>query len=222
LRGPEITHQAPTSSLFGYWFWRLWMKLTGWTVSGDPPDCKKMLIIGAPHTSNWDILYMFAGTAIYRVKVSWMGKHSLFKPPLGGLLKALGGIAIDRRSPQGAVDQIAAEFEKANEMALVMASSGTRSRTEYWRSGFYWIANKAQIPIVCGFIDFARKTAGLGLSFVPTGDVVADMDRIREFYRGIAGKYPDNMSRIRLRIEDEIEERTRHEQGATLPPDPRS
>ena len=200
----EILHNGPVASPWRYWFGRTYLKLRGWTLAGDLPREGKYVLIGAPHTSNWDLPLMIAATGIWRLRVSWMGKDSLFKSPWSGpMMRALGGMPIDRSNPRGAVGQIADLFDQCERMVLVVAVSGTRKKTEYWRSGFYWIARAAKVPILCGYLDFGRKTCGVGLCFTPSGDVKADMDRIREFYADKRGKHPQLESRIRLRIEDE-------------------
>jgi 1-acyl-sn-glycerol-3-phosphate acyltransferase len=100
------------------------------------------------------------------------------------------------------VSQIAARFDQSDQLIIAIAPSGTRRQTQYWKSGFYWIAHAAQVPILCGYLDYRRKRAGVGLSFVPTGDIGADMDRIREFYQDFQGKKPELATRVRLADED--------------------
>jgi 1-acyl-sn-glycerol-3-phosphate acyltransferase len=178
------------------------MGLFRWDVSGHVPDGGKFVLIGAPHTSNWDFIFMLATMYIFRLKVNWMGKHTLFRQPLGVIFKALGGIAIDRDSPNGVVYQMAEQFRRSEQLVVVIGPSGTRKRTDYWKSGFYWIAHTAQVPILCGYLDYDRKMACLGLSFIPTGDIKKDMDRIRAFYEDVRGKYPELATRIRLKDED--------------------
>jgi len=116
-------------------------------------------------------------------------------------MRWLGGIAINRDSQHGMVDQIAKLLKESRKLVIVIAPSGTRKRGEYWKSGFYWIAHKAQVPILCGYLDYSHRKACLGLCFVPTGNVKEDMDRIRNFYKDIQGKNPKVGSRIRLRDE---------------------
>ena len=113
-------------------------------------------------------------------------------------MRWLGGIPINRDSENGVVDQIAKQFRESEKLVVAIGPSGTRKKKDYWKSGFYWIAHTAQVPILCGYLDYGQKKACLGLSFVPTGDIKEDMDRIREFYQGIQGKYPELTTRIRL------------------------
>lgn len=189
--GSKLAHQAPASGLTKYWLGRCWYWLTGWDVIGEIPQEKKFVLIGAPHTSNWDFPYGIGATFIFRLKTSWMGKDALFRFPLGIIMRSLGGIAIDRSSHHGVVGQTAEWLRNAETLVVLIAADGTRKKTEHWRSGFYWIALEAQVPIVCAYLDYSRKRACIGLSFMPTGDAKKDMDRIRDFYKGVHGKKPE-------------------------------
>ncbi|MCA9709828.1 MAG: lysophospholipid acyltransferase family protein [Myxococcales bacterium] len=184
----------------GHW----WLRRQGWRVVGQPPTPRRFVLVGAPHTSNWDLPYMLAFGWIYGVRIHWMGKHTLFRPPLGWVMQRLGGIAIDRRSPHGIVEQMAQRFADADELVLAIPPEGTRSRVEYWKSGFYEIAKAAGVPIVLGFLDYGAKEGGIGPSLRPSGDVVRDMDFVRAFYRGKAGKHPEAWAEPRLRAEDRV------------------
>jgi len=183
---------------FTYTLGRLWLRIFGWTVHGELPQGGKAVLIAAPHTSNWDFTFMLAAAFVLRVKLSWMGKDSLFKRPFGGLFRRLGGIPINRSAAHGVVEQITDRLRRAKALIVAVAPSGTRSRRDYWKSGFYWIAAQAQVPIVCGYLDYARRQAGLGLSLLPTHDLRADMERIRGFYQDIRGRYPELETTIRL------------------------
>lgn len=202
MRSPEITHQGPTTGILLYWIARAYARLLGWDVEGELPESGKFILIGAPHTSNWDFTFMLMVSFIFRVRVSWLGKDSLFKKPFGGIMRRLGGIAVQRESRHGVVEQIADRFRKSEKMVLVIAPAGTRKKLDHWKSGFYWIAYSAQVPILCGSLDYHRKVARLGLSFVPSGDVKRDMDRISEFYQGVQGKNPESASVIQLTDEE--------------------
>jgi 1-acyl-sn-glycerol-3-phosphate acyltransferase len=187
---------------FKYWLGRAWMGAFGWRVEGEVPKTKKFVFIAAPHTSNWDLPFMLATAYIFGVEISWMGKHTLFKGPWGGFMKALGGIPVDRRAPHGLVRQVVERFEQADTLILAVPPKGTRKKVAYWKSGFYHIAQGAQVPIVLSFLDFQRKAAGLGPVLTPTGDIRADMDQVRAFYRDIRGKHPALECEPRLREED--------------------
>lgn len=161
-------------------------------------------MIAAPHTSNWDFPLTLALARVSGVRISWLGKTSLFRGPAGPIMRRLGGVAIDRSAPGGMVDSLAAAFEDHDRLVLVVPAEGTRSRTEHWKSGFYRIAQKAEVPIVCAFVDRRSRTGGFGLVLAPSGDLVADMDRIRAFYTGMEGLKPGRFGEIRLKDEDAI------------------
>lgn len=190
--------KSKRSGQFKYLLGKAWMGYKGWSFNGELPPQGKFMLICAPHTSNWDLIYLLAIMFMLRIKVSWMGKHTLFKKPFGGIMRWLGGIPIDRRSPHGAVDQIVEHFARQDDLIIAIAPEGTRKKTDNWKSGFYHIAHKAQIPILLGFVDYANKKAGTGPSFIPSGDVVQDMDVIRDFYKDIRGDIPENESDIIL------------------------
>ncbi len=191
------------TSRLAYWIGRLWMRAFGWTVEGSLPASGSFVVIAAPHTSNWDLPHTLAATYIFRLKLYWLGKDSLFKWPFGGFMRWLGGIPIKRDSKSGFVKQAAALLHQERAIALMVPPSGTRGRAKYWKTGFYWIANEAQVPIVCGSVDYKRRVAWLGEAFVPTGDPATDMDHIRNAYKDVTAKFPENTTRIRLPIEDE-------------------
>ena len=183
---------------------RLWLWANGWTVQADLPDAKKFVIVGGPHTSNWDFPYAIAMFYALNIKLSWMGKDALFKPPLGYLMRLLGGLAIYRDSHHGVVEQMADRLEKADKLIIGVAAKGTRKKAPYWKSGFYWIALKAKVPIVCCYLDYKNKKACIGLTIMPTGDIKQDMDKIRAFFSGIQGANLENMDIIRLKEEDQL------------------
>ena len=187
---------------FKYWLGRAWMGAFGWRVDGALPETRKFVFIAAPHTSNWDLPFMLAAAYILGLQISWLGKHTLFQGPFGWFMKALGGIPVDRTSPHGLVRQVADRFQQADTLILAIPPEGTRKKVEYWKSGFYHIARSAQVPICLSFLDFGRKVAGLGPLIMPTGNVRADMDQVRAFYRDIRGKLPALESEPRLREED--------------------
>jgi len=198
MRSCKVTHSGPVSGMILYWIGRFWMWLFGWDVVGQVPHGGKFVLIGAPHTSNWDFPFALAALYVFRLKISWLGKHTLFKKPFGRVMRWLGGIPIHRKSQHGLVDQIVKQFRASQQLVIVLAPSGTRKKRDHWKSGFYWIAHSAQVPILCGYLDYYRKKACLGLSFLPTGDVKKDMDRIRDFYEGVQGKHAELATRISL------------------------
>jgi len=182
---------------------RCFLDLAGWEVVGTKIANEKLVLVAGPHTSNWDLVYLLAVTRALDVKVSWLGKHSMFWWPLGPILRALGGVPVRRDRPEKAVDQIVRAFEEAKTLCLAITPEGTRSHTPYWKSGFHRIARAAGVPIQLGFADYSERRAGFGPSFAPSDDVRADMDGIRAFFAGVIPRHPDKLSRIRLREEDE-------------------
>jgi 1-acyl-sn-glycerol-3-phosphate acyltransferase len=186
--------------LFLYWLGKFWLWLFGWKVQGYPP-LKKCVVVIAPHTSNWDFPFMLAISFVLRVQASWLGKHTLFAPPFGWILRWLGGIPVDRRASHSFVEQLAEKFATSEDLVLAMAPEGTRRKVDFWKSGFYYIALKSRVPIGLAFADYQRKLCGLGAFVTPTGNVSEDMNLIREFYRNISGKVPHLQSEPRLREE---------------------
>jgi 1-acyl-sn-glycerol-3-phosphate acyltransferase len=196
------THDGPATGTLAYWLGRLWLWAAGWQVEGHfPPGVTRAVVIAAPHTSNWDLPHMLAASFVFRLRLSWMGKHTLFRPPFGAALRWLGGVPVDRRAPQGLVRTVAATLRDADRLALAIPPSGTRKRAASWKSGFYWIAVEAGVPIVCGYLDYRQRRAGLGHLVWPTGDPAADMAAIRAFYEDKRGKFPDQETPVVLKEE---------------------
>jgi 1-acyl-sn-glycerol-3-phosphate acyltransferase len=179
----------------------LFLRVTGWRPEGARPAARRYVLIAAPHTSNWDLPYLLALAAVYDVRVSWMGKDTLFRGPWGALLRWLGGIAVDRTHRGNLVRQMSERFERSDRLALVVPAEGTRSYTAHWRSGFYHIAQSAKVPVVLGYLDYQRKRGGFGPELILTGDVRQDMDEIRGFYSDKVGRYPECFGPVRLKEE---------------------
>ncbi len=180
---------------------KLFLRVAGWEAEGAKPVAKKFVLIAAPHTSNWDLPLMLAMALVFDMKISWMGKHSLFRGPMGWIMRALGGIPVRRHRAGNLVDQMARAFDEAESLCLTIPAEGTRSYVTHWKSGFYHIARKAGVPIQLSFLDYAHKRGGLGPSLMPTGDLRQDMDEIRDFYIDKVGLYPDMFGEIRLKEE---------------------
>ena len=166
------------------------LKLTGWKVEGSlPPDGKRSVLIAAPHTSNWDLPYTLMVAFALGLNIRWMGKQSIFKFPFGGVMRWLGGIPVDRSKSNNLVAASADSLREAEQpFQLVVPPEGTRSKTRYWKTGFYYIALAAEAPIVMAYMDYSRKVSGLGPIFQPTGDVEKDMADIKAFYAPFKGK----------------------------------
>ena len=173
-----------------------WLKLAGWTVQGAlPADARKSVFIAAPHTSNWDLPYTLFAAFALRLTPYWMGKASIFKFPFGGLMRWLGGIPVDRSKSNNLVAASAAALQAADgPVQLIVPPEGTRSKTIYWKTGFYWIAVTARLPIVMAYMDYPRKLVGLGPLFTPTGNVEADMAEIKRYYAQYKGKNSDQFT----------------------------
>ncbi len=169
------------------------LKLTGWKIEGSlPPNGAKSVLIAAPHTSNWDLPYTLMVAFALRLNIYWMGKHQIFRPPFRSLMMWLGGIPVHRESANNLVAASAAAIKAAQgPLQLVVPPEGTRSKVRYWKSGFYYIALEAEVPIVLAYMDYERKISGLGPVFQPTGNLEADMQTIQAFYKPYKGKNPD-------------------------------
>lgn len=173
-----------------------WLRLAGWRIEGalaaDTPRC---VLIAAPHTSNWDLPYTLMVAFCLRLRIRWLGKASLFRGPFGPVMRWLGGIPVDRSRNNNLVASAAAAIATATgPLQLVVPPEGTRGKTRHWKTGFYFIALQAQVPIVLAYIDYPRKTGGLGPLFVPTGDVEKDLLEIKRFYAGIRGRNASQFS----------------------------
>ena len=179
---------------------RLLLLCLRWRREGDLPNEPRYVLIAAPHTSNWDLFYTLLLAFDLNAKIYWMGKQAIFKKPFGGLMKWLGGIPIDRSKTNNVVDQAIEQFHQSDELVITVPPSGTRSQVAYWKTGFYYIAHGAGIPIALGFLDYGRKVGGIGPLVIPSGDYANDMDRIISFYSGITGKHPKKMSDMKIDI----------------------
>ncbi len=161
----------------------------------------RYVAIGAPHTSNWDFVTFLAVVSRLGLPAKYLGKDTLFRWPFGGLMRRLGGIPVRRDRGEQTVAGVVEELAGVDRMALVIAPEGTRRAAPFWRSGFYRIAEAARLPIVLGFVDYSRKVAGVGPTLYPTGDVGADMAKIRAFYADKVGRVPEGQGPVRLREE---------------------
>jgi len=169
----------------------VFFKIFGWNKNGDIGGIKKCVMIAAPHTSNWDLPMTLMLAFLFDLKVYWMGKKSIFRFPFGSIMKWLGGVPVDRSKSNNLVDDSIELFRKNENMILIVPPEGTRGRTKYWKTGFYYIAEGAGVPVLPGYVDYGRKIGGFGKLFNPSGDIEADIDSIKKFYSGITGKHPD-------------------------------
>lgn len=179
--------------IVAHWCLKLW----GWTPVGSLPSTR-CVVIAAPHTSNWDFPIALLVAAALKTRINWLGKDTLFRFPFGGIMRALGGIPVDRSKSNNMVDAMVQTFGERDYFITVIPPEATRSHATRWKTGFYHIAHQANVPIVFGFLDFAKKIGGFGPSLVPTGDIEADFEQIRAFYVTITGKRPDKMGAITI------------------------
>lgn len=161
----------------------------GWKLDGHlPRDLTKYVIAGAPHTSNWDFVFFTGATHEQGVQPNFMGKHTLFQGFMRNFMFDMGGISVDRTKPTDVVDQVAAEFARRDELALVIAVEGTRGSDGTWKSGFYRIAMAAGVPIVPAYADNDRNVVGFGPPLWPTGNYGEDLLKLAGWFRS---KLPD-------------------------------
>ena len=180
---------------------RLFWTFSRWTLTAEATPTRPTILIGAPHTSNWDFVLMLAIAWQLRIDVHWLGKSSLFRGWRGPVMRRLGGIPVDRADPARVVKDVVDQVNSGGVFGLVITPDGTRGGNEYWKSGFYRIARETGMPVTLGFVDRTTMTTGLGPTLDLTGDVAADMDRIRTFYADKAGLRPERRTVPRLREE---------------------
>jgi 1-acyl-sn-glycerol-3-phosphate acyltransferase len=182
--------------LFAWFF-----KFRGWKIKGQiPAEISKCVIIAAPHTSNWDFVFSLGALHILGYKVNYMVKQELFVFPFSLLLKKSGGISIDRKKNNNVVDEMVAKIMQADKMFLMLSAEGTRKRVDKWKSGFYYVAQKANVPICTGFLDYAKKEAGFGPVIHVTGNMNEDLSKIRAFYSTITPQVPANFNAEGIKI----------------------
>jgi len=175
------------------------MRVWGWKLEANFPAATKYVLIFAHHTSNWDFLIGLLAALSMGFWPQWIGKDSLFRGPFGGIMHWLGGMPVDRSKSTNFVDQIIELYNQHEHLVIAIAPEGTRGKTTHWKTGFYHIAQGANVPIVTSFLDYKRKIGGIGPMFIPTGDIETDMIAIREFYRGVTGKNPAGQGDVQLR-----------------------
>jgi 1-acyl-sn-glycerol-3-phosphate acyltransferase len=168
------------------------MSLFGWRIEADDaPNLPKLLLVGAPHTSNWDFILTLTTFFALSVRISWMAKHTFFRWPFKGFLAWLGGVPVDRSNKdEGIVQQTVNAFDSRDKFVIAIMPEGTRSKTRKWKTGFYHIARGANVPIVLIRFDYGRKVMGIGPTIEPSGDAVADIAHIQSIFATIKGKNP--------------------------------
>jgi 1-acyl-sn-glycerol-3-phosphate acyltransferase len=173
-------------------------KLFGWKVDVAEPPPNKCVIIGAHHTSNWDFFAALALKFSANLKINFLMKDSLFGGPLGWMMSKLGGIPVNRSTRANLVEQLTERFKQSETLRIALSPEGTRRQTSHWKTGFYYIALGANVPIVMGYADYVRKVVGLGPLLHPSGDIQSDFNLIRAFYANIIPRYPHKASQMAL------------------------
>lgn len=180
-----VRRRAPVANFIG----RTLMRLSGWRIEGSLPDVPKVIIAVAPHTSNWDFVVGVMTLFVLDVKLSFLGKHTLFKGLFGKWMRSIGGIPVDRSQPNGVVGETVAAFERAEKLVLAVAPEGTRQLDRGFKTGFLHMAYGARVPVLLAYFDFSRKVIGFGPLFQPSGDAEKDLKEILAYYQPIRGKY---------------------------------
>lgn len=169
----------------------VFFRLNGWKVDHElPPDIKKCIMVAAPHTSNYDFFYARAALYIMRCKVRFLIKQEWMRFPLGMFFKAVGGMGVERNKASNLVGKLAEIIRHSQEMVILIAPEGTRKLNSKWKTGFYYAALEANVPIALTYLDYKKKVAGIGLIFHPSGNFIEDMQKIQEFYKNITPRHP--------------------------------
>lgn len=179
---------TPVINSFCHWLSRILLKISGWRVTGKPPETKKCVMVCAPHTSNWDFLLSILVILKIKKKIYWMGKKELFRIPFGWFMKWMGGIPVDRGRSSNFVSTIVDIFNSNESFTLAVAPEGSRSKVNSWKTGFYYISSGAKVPIMLCSLDYEKKEACFGPLFIPTGNLEVDMGSIMNFFRDVRGK----------------------------------
>ncbi|MBN1451345.1 MAG: lysophospholipid acyltransferase family protein [Anaerolineales bacterium] len=172
------------------------LQILGWRVVGQLPDYPKFVVVGAPHTSNWDFVMFLALAFVLKGNLRYMGKKELFRWPVAGFFRWCGGVPVDRSKPQGLVEQTVQAIQASDHFQLVITPEGTRKKVGQWKQGFYHIAKKACIPIVAGYVDSRTKTCGIGPTFTLSDDMEADIKSMQAFFKDKVGINPGLTSEL--------------------------
>jgi 1-acyl-sn-glycerol-3-phosphate acyltransferase len=174
------------------WIFSIWFRLTGWTIQGNFPfDVPKMVIAVGPHTSAWDVVVGLAAKRVIPIEHAYfLGKKELFDGPFGWFFRAMGGTPVDRFSSQGMVQQVVEKFKQHTMFRLAMSPEGTRQKVDKLRTGFYYIAKEANIPVLLAGLDFKKKQVIIGELIYPTNEET-DLKTIISFFAGVEGKNPE-------------------------------
>jgi 1-acyl-sn-glycerol-3-phosphate acyltransferase len=183
---------APRSgNAFSRWLGRAVFRLGGWTMAGDFPDERRLVIIIAPHSSGWDAVWGIVAKIALGVHIEFMAKAELFGGPLGWFLRRIGAVPVNRASPHGVVDQAVERVRSGDPIWFLLAPEGTRRRVEHWKTGFWHIARDAGVPVLCAYFHYPTRTIGIGPVMHMTSDLKGDMAKVREYYKPWMGKHRD-------------------------------
>lgn len=177
----------------------LLLRLIGWRSDYVPPPGPKAVVVFYPHTSNWDFPLGILFRARYGIDARWAGKDSLFRGPLRRVFLSMGGIPINRREPSGIVAALVDAFAQHDRLMICIAPEGTRSKTDHWKSGFYRLAQAAQVPVGLAYVDYRNKRIGLERWVELSGDAAEDLAQIAAGYADACGRYPDKAAPIRFK-----------------------
>jgi len=175
------------------------LRQLGWRVEVTWPPVAHCVIVVYPHTSNWDFFVGYLAKLAAGLPAHFIGKHTIFRWPVDGLLRRMGGIPVDRRASQGLIAQLVGEFGRRRRLWLALAPEGTRAHIDHWKSGFYRLALEARVPVGLAFIDYGKKVVGLRTYLRLTGDEEKDLAAIRAEYQGMVGYHPEQAGEIRFR-----------------------
>lgn len=185
MKVPTVGESLPRSgSRWSRNLGRLVLKMMGWRLEGSLPDLPRFIIIGVPHTSNWDFVLAMAAVFALGIKMFWIGKHTLFRPGYGWLMRRMGGIPVDRSQHHGMVEQLKDAFGRKDKLILCITPEGTRKKVTAWKTGFYHIAKGADVPIVTARLDLKKKVVYFQKPIYPSGNIDADMEKIRVLCEG--------------------------------------
>lgn len=187
--GPQFPRRG---NAFSRGLGMLLLRLSGWRVVGSPPDTPKMVVAAIPHTSNWDGVIVLTVMLAAGLDVRWVGKHTLFKGLFGRILRWAGGVSVNRSQARDFVGGVAQTFDQHDSLALIIAPEGTRKPTTRWKTGFYRIAQEADVPIVIGYMDYQKKTVGFGPGLKASGDFNDYLEQMRIFLADVTPCNPEN------------------------------
>lgn len=184
-------HLRAKRSALTRWIGRTFYRSIGWNLEGSLADTERLLVVAAPHTSNWDFVFGISMVLGINARIAWLGKHTIFVPGFGWFMRWLGGIPVNRDKPEAVMGYVDEAVKKDNGLIIVVAPEGTREKSKKWKSGFLRIAKNNNCTIQMGALDFPNKRIVLGDVFEPTGDNEADIAAIIQYYNQFEGRYPD-------------------------------